>query len=161
MKGGAALILVAEDDPDDRLLARDAFARNPRPVDLRFVEDGVELLDYLRRRGRYAEAASAPRPDLVLLDLNLPRKDGREALAEMKGDPTLRSLPVVVLTTSAAEEDVRRCYDLGANSYITKPPSFEALVDLAGLIGKYWFGAVGLPQERAGADPEPRSGGTS
>ena len=153
VKEGVAVILVAEDDPDDRLLAKDAFASNPRPVDLRFVEDGVDLLDYLRGQGRYADAARAPRPDLVLFDLNLPRKDGREALSEIKGDASLRSLPVVVLTTSLAEEDVRRCYDLGANSYIRKPPSFEALVDLAGLIGRYWFDAVGLP--RQGAAPVP------
>lgn len=139
------LILMAEDDADDRLLARDAFAATRLPVELRFVQDGVEVLDYLRHQGPYADPATAPRPELLLLDLNLPRKNGHEVLGEIKQDPDLRSLPVVVLTTSAADEDIARCYALGANSYITKPPSFEALVGVADIIEKYWFGAVGLP----------------
>lgn len=139
------VILMAEDDPDDRLLARDAFAASTLSVDLRFVQDGVEVLEYLRRQGRYADPARSPRPDLLLLDLNLPRRNGHEVLADIKGDRDLRALPVVVLTTSMSEEDVARCYDLGANSYITKPPSFEALVAFADVIGKYWFGVVGHP----------------
>jgi CheY-like chemotaxis protein len=151
-------ILVAEDDPDDRLLARDAFAGNERAVDLRFVADGVELMEYLLRAGRYPGAA--PSPDLVLLDLNLPRKDGREALAEIRAHPDLRRLPVVVLTTSAAPNDIERCYELGANSFITKPSSFEELVALARLIDKYWFGVVGLPRAEGPAGARNRNEGT-
>ncbi|MDZ7261448.1 MAG: response regulator, partial [candidate division KSB1 bacterium] len=114
-------ILMAEDDPEDRLLVKDAWEESRVLNELRFVEDGEELMDYLYRRGPYAEPARAPRPGLILLDLNMPRKDGREALKEIKADPELRRIPIVVLTTSKAEEDILRTYDLGANSFITKP----------------------------------------
>src|SRR5215207_2614412 len=133
------LILMADDDADDRLLARDAFAESRLNGDLHFVEDGEELLDYLLRRGKYDSLATAPRPRLILLDLNMPKKDGREALREIKGDPDLRRIPVVVLTTSKAEEDIYRTYDLGANSFITKPVSFDGLVAVMRDIGRYWI----------------------
>jgi CheY-like chemotaxis protein len=133
---------MAEDDEDDRDAIRDAFARNRMIIDLSFVKDGEELLDFLRRRGPHV---SAPRPKLILLDLNLPRKDGREALREIKMDPLLRSIPIVVLTTSSQEEEILRSYDLGANSFITKPVTFDELVRVIGLVGVYWFQLVDLP----------------
>jgi CheY-like chemotaxis protein len=139
-------ILMADDDEDDRLLATEALAESRLSNELRCVEDGVELMDYLHRRGRYAPPASAPRPGLILLDLNMPRKDGREALREIKSDPLLRSIPVVVLTTSRADEDIARSYDLGANSYIAKPVTFEGLVDVVRALGRYWIEIVELPE---------------
>ncbi|HEV8580423.1 MAG TPA: response regulator [Thermoanaerobaculia bacterium] len=139
------LILLAEDDPDDRVLLRDALTEGRLVNDLRCVEDGEELMDYLHRRGRYAAKNAAPRPGLILLDLNMPRKDGREALKEIKADPGLRQIPVVVLTTSQAEEDVFRSYDLGANSFVTKPLTFKSLVDLMRTLGRYWLEVVELP----------------
>src|SRR5678815_5280709 len=112
-------ILLADDDADDRMMAADALEESRLANDLRFVEDGEELMDYLHRRGKFAEPDAAPRPGLILLDLNMPRKDGREALREIKAEPELRSIPVIVLTTSQAEEDIYRTYDLGVNSFIT------------------------------------------
>jgi CheY-like chemotaxis protein len=138
-------ILFAEDDPDDRLLTRQAFEKCRLDSDLRFVEDGEELIDYLFRRGKYADPAESPRPGLILLDLNMPRKDGREALREIKGNPELRDIPVVVLTTSKADEDIVSTYDLGVNSYITKPSKFSALVQIMKTLGKYWIEVVELP----------------
>nr|WP_210404653.1 response regulator [Chroococcidiopsis sp. TS-821] len=143
-------ILMADDDEDDCMLAREAFSESRLANDLHFVRDGEELMDYLHQRGRYAAANSAPRPGLILLDLNMPRKDGREALKEIKADPNLRQIPVVVLTTSKAEEDIYRSYDLGANSFITKPVTFASLVEVMRTIGKYWFEIVELPIEGAG-----------
>src|SRR5262249_8621253 len=139
------LILMADDDADDRQLTKEALEESRLVNDLRFVLDGEELMDYLHQRGNYAAAASAPRPGIILLDLNMPRKDGREALREIKADPKLRQIPVLVLTTSKAEEDVFRSYDLGANSYITKPVTFEGLVDVMKTLGQYWFDIVELP----------------
>ena len=141
----ADLILMAEDDSDDRLLVKDAMAECGWQGDLRFVENGEELLDYLMRRGAYGQSASAPRPGLILLDLNMPRKDGREALREIKSDPALRRYPVVVLTTSHAEEDVVRSYELGVNSFITKPVTFQGLLEAVKVLGRYWFEIVELP----------------
>ena len=138
-------ILMADDDPDDRQLTREAFEENHLANDLRFVEDGEELMDYLHRRGKYADDGSAPTPGLILLDLNMPRKDGREALQEIKNDPRLRNIRVVVMTTSKAEEDVLRTYDLSAASYITKPVTFERLVEVVRTLGKYWLEIVELP----------------
>lgn len=138
-------LLMADDDPDDRLLTKQALAENRLANDIRFVEDGEELLDYLFRRGPYSSPDKSPRPGLILLDLNMPRKDGREALAEIKADPSLRNIPVVVLTTSKAEEDICRSYDLGVNSYITKPVSFDGLVEVMKTVGQYWFEIVELP----------------
>ena len=145
MKGRPIPLLLADDDPDDRLLAQQALEKSRLANDLRCVEDGEELLDYLRRRGKYADPKQSPRPGLVLLDLNMPRKDGREALREIKSDPNLRDIPVVVLTTSKAEEDIARSYNLGVNSYITKPVKFTALVEVMKTLGKYWFEIVELP----------------
>jgi CheY-like chemotaxis protein len=138
-------ILLAEDDPDDRMLVQDAVAEGRLVNELRCVEDGEELMDYLHQRGRYASDSAAPRPGLILLDLNMPRKDGREALREIKADPSLRQIPVVVLTTSKAEEDVFRSYDLGANSFVTKPVTFQSLVELMKTLNRYWLEIVELP----------------
>jgi len=129
------------------MLAADALAESRVVNDLRFVEDGEELLDYLYHRGKYEPPGSSPTPGLILLDLNMPRKDGREALREIKADPDLRRVPVVVLTTSKAEEDIYRTYDLGANSFITKPVSFEGLVAVMRDIGRYWIEIVELPPD--------------
>jgi CheY-like chemotaxis protein len=141
-------ILMADDDPDDRQLTQEALEEGRLINDIRFVEHGEELLEYLRRQGKYAAPADAPRPGLILLDLNMPRKDGRTVLKEIKSDPALRTIPVVVLTTSKADEDVYRSYDLGVNSYIVKPVTFEALVDILQTLGKYWFEIVELPPEQ-------------
>ncbi|OWK43518.1 response regulator [Fimbriiglobus ruber] len=138
-------ILMADDDPDDRQLTLEAFEEARLANDLRFVEDGAELLDYLHRRGKYTDPKSSPRPGIILLDLNMPRKDGREALAEIKADPRFRAIRVIVLTTSKAEEDVNRIYTLSAASYITKPVTFEALVEVVRTLGKYWLEIVELP----------------
>ena len=138
-------ILVADDDPDDCLLVSKAFKASRLCNDLRFASDGEDLMDYLYERGNYEEPGQAPRPGLILLDLNMPRKDGREALKEIKADPALREIPVVVLTTSKDDEDILRSYNLGANSYITKPVTFEGLVEVVKSLGKYWFEIVELP----------------
>lgn len=138
-------ILMADDDEDDRLLARDALREAPVPATLRFVQDGGELLEYLRRERRYAPPADAPPPSLVLLDLNMPRMGGMEALREIRRDPALRRIPVVVMTTSQQREDVVKSYELGANSYITKPVSFSGLVEVMRTLGRYWGGTVSLP----------------
>ena len=142
--GKPITILLADDDEEDRMLTSEALAESRVANDLRFVTDGEELLDYLYQRGRWA-TEEAPKPGLILLDLNMPRKDGREALKEIKVDPDLRRIPVIVLTTSKAEEDIYRTYDLGANSFITKPVHFHALVDVMKEIGKYWIEIVELP----------------
>jgi len=141
---------MADDDADDRMLTKEALEESRLANELRFVFDGEELMDYLLRRGVYARAGSAPRPGLILLDLNMPKKDGREALREIKGHPQLRQIPVVVLTTSQAEEDIFRTYDLGGNSYITKPVTFEGLVGVMKTLRQYWFDIVELPVERQG-----------
>lgn len=138
-------ILLADDDEDDRVLARDALADSRLANDLRTVEDGEELMDYLLRRGRYAAPEVSPRPGLILLDLNMPKMDGREALREIKSHASLRRIPVVVLTTSQAEEDIYKTYDLGANSFVTKPVMFDSLVKVMKDLGKYWFEIVELP----------------
>jgi two-component system, response regulator len=144
-EGQLITIVVAEDDAEDRKLTKEALDVNRLANDLHFVEDGEELLDYLRRQGKYSDPASAPRPGLLLLDLNMPRKDGREALQEIKADPGLRSIPVIILTTSEAEEDIQSCYELGANSFIVKPVTFAGLIRAMRALGQYWFGIVQLP----------------
>ena len=141
------VILVADDDPDDRMLLKDALEESRLVNDLHFVEDGEELMDYLCHRGKYTEGNSAPRPGMILLDLNMPKKDGREVLIEIKSAEDLRRIPVVVLTTSKAEEDIYRTYGLGASSFITKPVTFEGLVEVMRTVGKYWFEIVELPRE--------------
>ena len=138
-------ILMADDDADDRMLAEDAMKESRLSNTFRCVEDGQELMDYLTRTGKYA-ITDAPRPGLILLDLNMPRKDGRQALHEIKSDPELRRIPVVILTTSKTEEDVLRSYDLGANSFITKPVTFDRLVEIVRTLGNYWFKIVELPR---------------
>lgn len=139
------VILMADDDEDDRLMTRDALEEARLANELHFVEDGEQLLDYLLHRGKYTNPEDAPTPGLILLDLNMPRKDGREALKEIKANPRLRHIPIVVLTTSQAEEDIFKSYNLGVNSFITKPVSFEALVEVMKILAKYWFNIVELP----------------
>ena len=141
-------ILMADDDADDRRLTQEALEEGRLINEVQFVNDGVELLDYLRKEGKFAPPAVVHRPGLILLDLNMPRKDGRTVLKEIKNDPTLRQIPVVVLTTSKADEDIYRSYDLGVNSYIVKPVTFEALVDILQTLEKYWFAIVELPKEK-------------
>jgi len=133
---------MAEDDIEDQFLVTKAFEESRVINSLTCVNDGVELIQYLRREGEYAEA---PRPDIILLDLNMPRMDGREALAEIKKDPDLRLIPVVVLTTSDADEDILRSYSLGASSYVQKPVTFDKMVETVETIGTYWLGIVKLP----------------
>lgn len=149
MNEKAINILVADDDEDDRMFARDALdeARLANTVD--FVEDGEELIEYLQHRGKYSGEGARILPGLILLDLNMPRKDGREALKEIKADPELRRIPIVVLTTSKDQEDIYRSYDLGVSSFITKPVTFEGLVDIMKALGKYWFEIVSLPGVQA------------
>lgn len=138
-------LLIADDDADDRMMIKDALEENRLANDLRFVHDGEELLDYLHRRGKYAQD-TAPRPGLILLDLNMPKKDGREALRDIKSSPELRDIPIVVLTTSKTEEDIFKTYNLGVNSFITKPVTFESLVTITRELGRYWFELVELPR---------------
>ena len=140
-------ILIADDDPDDRMLAKDALNESRLANDLRFVQNGEELMDYLLRRGNFSDPAQSPRPGMILLDLNMPKKDGREALKEIKEHPDLRQIPVVVLTTSKAEEDIYRTYDLGVSSFITKPVTFDSLVEIMKVLSRYWFEIVELPPD--------------
>lgn len=138
-------ILMADDDEDDRLMTKEALEEAKVSNELRFVEDGEELMNYLYQWGKYSEPGRAPRPGLILLDLNMPKKDGREALKEIKENPELRQIPITVLTTSKAEEDICNTYNLGVNSFITKPHAFEDLVKLITALAKYWFETVQLP----------------
>ena len=138
-------ILYADDDPEDRMLVKEAWEENRLANELHFVEDGEELVNYLRRRGKFETLKGTPLPGMILLDLNMPKKDGREALQELKADRNLRLIPVIVLTTSKAEEDIYRTYDLGANSFIAKPVKFESLVALMKEIKRYWIEIVELP----------------
>ena len=138
-------LLIADDDPDDRMMTRAALEESYLLNNLYFVENGQELMDFLKRRGKYTDPATSPRPDLILLDLNMPRKDGREALMEIKADPDLRAVPIIVLTTSKSEEDILKSYDLGVNCFISKPVLFEELINVMRSIGQYWFDIVKLP----------------
>jgi CheY-like chemotaxis protein len=148
-------ILMADDDAEDCQLVLDALREAGQPHEVRFVRDGEELFDYLRRRGEY-ENGQVPRPDLILLDYKMPRKDGREALSELKADPLLRRIPVVMLTTSTAQEDIGSTYDTGVNSYITKPVTFREWVETIELLSRYWFELVELPPAPApGRKPPP------
>jgi CheY-like chemotaxis protein len=143
-------ILLADDDPDDRMLTQDALDEAHLANALHCVEDGEELMDYLHRRGAYTSLRDTPLPGLILLDLNMPKKDGREALKEIKADPVLRRIPIVVMTTSKAEEDIYRTYDLGVNSFIVKPVAFQGLVEIMQTLTQYWFQIVALPPEVKG-----------
>ena len=142
-------ILMADDDSDDRLLTKEAFEASRLANDLRFVEDGVELLDYLHRRGKFADPANSPWPSIILLDLNMPKKDGREVLAEIRKDPKFAHIRIIILTTSKAEEDIMRTYDLGATSYITKPVTFDSMVDVVRTLGRYWLEIVELADDQS------------
>ena len=144
-------ILIAEDDPDDRMLLQDAFKETRISNELRFVENGEELIAYLRREGSYADPERSPYPGMVLLDLNMPKMDGREALGIIKKDPALQRIPIIILTTSKAESDIIRTYGLGVSSFISKPVTFEGLVDVVRALGRYWIEIVELPPEYAGA----------
>ena len=139
-------ILICDDDEDDRMLTQQALEDAHISNDLRFVQDGEQLLDYLYQRGDYSgETGAAPRPGLILLDLNMPKMDGRDALKVMKGDLTLLDIPVVVLSTSRLDEDVIKSYKLGVNSFITKPVTFSGLVEAMNVLGRYWLEIVELP----------------
>jgi CheY-like chemotaxis protein len=140
-------ILVADDDSDDRMLLKEAFEENKIINAIDFVEDGEQLLAYLRREGSYAHLAGRPYPGLILLDLNMPKRDGREALADIKADAALCRIPVVVLTTSKADEDIMRTYGLGVSSFITKPVTFERLVEITRVLARYWIEIVELPPQ--------------
>jgi CheY-like chemotaxis protein len=139
------VILMADDDEEDRMMTREAFAETRFQNNFYTVKDGEELMDYLYRRNEYADPKDAPTPGLILLDLNMPKKDGREALNEIKGNPLFRSIPVVILTTSNTDEDILRTYTIGVNSFVTKPAAFGELVELARDLTKYWFEVVQLP----------------
>ncbi|EMN49138.1 response regulator receiver domain protein [Leptospira interrogans str. L1207] len=138
-------ILVAEDDPDDRLLMKDGFRENNLANPLHFVKDGEELFEFLQNEGEYSDILKYPKPGIILLDLNMPRMDGREALKTIKSIPELKKIPVIVLTTSREEEDMFKTYDLGANSFIRKPVEFEAFLETIRAFGKYWLEIVELP----------------
>jgi two-component system, response regulator len=138
-------ILLAEDDEDDYLLIADALKESRLANRIYWVKDGEELMDYLHRQGDYSNPEASPSPGIILLDLNMPRKDGREALREIKSEPGLRRIPIIILTTSQAEEDILRSYDLGVNSFIRKPVRFEDFIEMVQVLGKYWFQIVELP----------------
>ncbi|WP_345267076.1 response regulator [Nibrella viscosa] len=138
-------ILIADDDADDRMFLEQALRSIGYSHDIQFVEDGEQLMDYLKQQGMYTEA-NAPWPNLIILDLNMPRKNGFQALEEIKADARLRRLPVVVMTTSSADEDVLRTYNLGVNSYITKPFNFNRLIEMMGALKTYWIDTVKLPE---------------
>lgn len=144
------VILLADDDAEDREMTRKALHSNKLANELFMVEDGEQLLDYLHHRGAFAAPALSPTPGLILLDLNMPKMDGREALAAIKADPMLRRIPVVVMTTSQAEHDIARTYDLGSNSFITKPVTLVALIEIIRVLGQYWFQIVKLPSPAGG-----------
>lgn len=140
------VILIADDDAEDRMLIHEALEESRLKNQVQFVENGEELMDYLQNRNRFSDKEKFPTPGLILLDLNMPKKDGREALKEIKSDDMLKLIPIVVLTTSKAEEDVLRTYDLGVSSFITKPVTFSSLVDVMKTLSKYWFEIVELPK---------------
>lgn len=140
-------ILIADDDQDDCMMTREAFRECCIANPLHFVHDGEELLNYLKRRPPYEDAVRYPLPGLILLDLNMPRMDGREALLAIKGDSLLRSIPVVILSTSSADEDILRSYAIGVNSFITKPASFSGLLEVVRNLARYWLEIVELPMD--------------
>lgn len=146
MEKKSVTILIADDDPDDRMMTKEALEESFLVNELKFVEDGVELLQYLRRQGKFSDIQNSPRPGIILLDLNMPKVDGREALKVIKSDPDLKSIPIVVLTTSKADEDIVKTYDLGVNCFISKPVSFSEFVEVTRALGNYWFDIVQLPK---------------
>lgn len=150
MPSRSVTVLMADDDQEDRMLAYDALKESGLEDRIRFVCDGEELIDYLLRRGQYADPAKSPRPNLILLDLNMPRKDGREALHEIRKHDELKQIPIVVFTTSTAEEDIWKTYDLGVSSYVSKPRTFTGLVQLMKALCHYWLEVVLLPDTAGG-----------
>jgi CheY-like chemotaxis protein len=147
-KPNSLVILIADDDAEDRMLVKDALQESKLINDIKFVENGEELMEFLRNQGKFSDKQKYPTPGLILLDLNMPKKDGREALKEIKADPALKMIPIVVLTTSKAEEDILKTYNLGVSSFITKPVTFRSLVEIMGTLSKYWFEIVELPQPK-------------
>lgn len=145
LKAKSIHIVIAEDDEEDRMLTREAMIESRVKNTVYFVEDGEYLMDYLHNKGQYADKSKFPTPGLILLDLNMPRKDGREALKEIKSSEHLKRIPVIILTTSKAEEDIIRTYDLGVNSFITKPVTFEGMINVMKTLGSYWLDIVELP----------------
>ncbi|MBF0120353.1 MAG: response regulator [Desulfobacterales bacterium] len=146
-KKDSIIILLAEDDEDDYLLIEKSLKKAKILNKIKWVKDGVELMDYLKHRGEYKDVFKSPKPHLILLDLNMPRKDGRESLKDIKSDPALKNIPVIVLTTSKSEEDIFSSYNLGVNSFIRKPTKFDDFVKAIQLISQYWFELVELPIE--------------
>lgn len=144
---GPIKLLIADDDADDRMLIEDAFQECRLHNERDYVEDGVELLEYLRAEGKWSHRDKSDLPGVILLDLNMPRMDGRAALTQLKADPMLKRVPVVVLTTSKAEEDILRTYDLGVNSFISKPVTFDGLLDVVRTLNHYWIEVVQLPSQ--------------
>jgi CheY-like chemotaxis protein len=142
------VIMIADDDAEDRMLVKEALEENRLMNILQFTENGEDLMNFLHNKGKYSDKEKHPRPGLILLDLNMPKKDGREALREIKKDPELKLIPVVILTTSKAEEDIIKTYDLGVSSFITKPVTFSSLVDTMKTLSKYWFEIVALPPDK-------------
>jgi CheY-like chemotaxis protein len=138
-------VLIADDDSEDRDMIRDALRESRIMNELRFVHDGEQMMNYLNRKEQFEDALKYPMPGLILLDLNMPKKDGREVLSEIKSDPRLRQIPIVILSTSKAEEDIFRTYNLGVNSFITKPVTFDGLIQVMGEMGRYWLQIVRLP----------------
>lgn len=145
MKAKPNIILLADDDEDDRLIIQEAIDETEFEGRIQTVTDGEELLNYLHRRGRWTNPDTSPVPGLILLDLNLPKKDGRQILQEIKNHPQLKSIPIVVLTTSKAQQDIHQTYLLGVNSFVTKPISFKKMVTVMNAIAQYWFDVVKLP----------------
>jgi len=142
------VILLADDDPDDIEMTRRALTKSNLGLEIHTVGDGEELLDFLNHGGAYALPARSPTPSLILLDLNMPKMDGREVLAKIKSDPNLCQIPVVIMTTSSAQQDIARAYQLGCNSFISKPITLAELVDITKVLGQYWFGITKLPRAR-------------
>lgn len=142
-------ILIVEDDPEDRMLAEDAINESQPTFPVRFLEDGEQLLAYLQHKGKYQEEDSNPPPGVIVMDLNMPRLDGREALAQIKAHPVFKSIPVIILTTSDNTQDIENCYSLGANSYITKPRNYRELVKIMEMIKNYWYNLNELPGKKA------------
>lgn len=147
MRNNQMVIVIADDDEEDQLLAREALEENKIANQIYFVSDGEELMDYLYNRGKYSDTSIYKKPGIILLDLNMPKKDGREALMEIKSDDKLKGIPVVILSTSKAEEDVIKSYDIGVNSFITKPVSFDGLVEVMRSIKHYWIEIVEFPNK--------------
>lgn len=140
-------ILIADDDAEDRMIILDTLKESRLKNTIQYVENGEELMLYLQNDGKYSDKKKYPTPGIILLDLNMPKKDGREALKEIKADKNLKSIPIIILTTSKAEEDILKTYDLGVNSFITKPVTFSAMVEVMNTLKKYWLEIVELPGE--------------